>query len=367
MSSNPPPKDTVRKAVIQKFDPDPYKSIVLVSEPLQPPKRTEVQVAVLYAGFAGSEVNMSRGTYPGQPSPPFTPGYAMVGRVLSSGPSARRGFTPGDVVAALTVYGADAERINVEERHLVRVPAGVDPRVAAALPLDWCTALGLVEHRAKVQQGHKVFVHGLSGAVGQAATTLCLQKGATVYVTASARNHETLRGQGAHPFVYTDKAWITAMRELGGVDVVLDPLGYESFDESYSILATSRPSVLVGYGLNLRTMQGDGGKGRVVKPGKLETARQLAEIARLQAFNLKLWSTAARSSLPSAATPRRTGRTWRGCWRWSRQATSRCRSRKFGIWKTCGRRTGTGARPRGWALSSSRYQINIGAGCQKYT
>lgn len=289
MSSNPPPKDTVRKAVIQKFDPDPYKSIVLVSEPLQPPKRTEVQVAVLYAGFAGSEVNMSRGTYPGQPSPPFTPGYAMVGRVLSSGPSARRGFTPGDVVAALTVYGADAERINVEERHLVRVPAGVDPRVAAALPLDWCTALGLVEHRAKVQQGHKVFVHGLSGAVGQAATTLCLQKGATVYVTASARNHETLRGQGAHPFVYTDKAWITAMRELGGVDVVLDPLGYESFDESYSILATSRPSVLVGYGLNLRTMQGDGGKGRVVKPGKLETARQLAEIARLQAFNLKLW------------------------------------------------------------------------------
>ncbi|KLU92517.1 hypothetical protein MAPG_11462 [Magnaporthiopsis poae ATCC 64411] len=283
-----PPKDTVRKAVIHKFDPDPYKSIVLVSEPLRPPKRTEVQVAVLYAGFAGSEVNMGRGTYPGQPSPPFTPGYAMVGRVLSLGPSARRGFAPGDVVAALTVYGADAERINVDERHLIHVPADVDLPVAAALPLNWCTALGLVEHCAKVQQGHKVFVHGLSGAVGQAAMTLCLQKGGTVYGTASARNHAQLRSWGAHPFVYTDKAWVAAMRELGGVDAVLDPLGYESWDESYSILATSRPSVLVGYGLNLRSIQGDG-RERVVKSAKLETARQLAEMARLQAFNLKLW------------------------------------------------------------------------------
>ncbi|KAL8293870.1 hypothetical protein RB597_007654 [Gaeumannomyces tritici] len=279
---------TVRKAMIHKFDPDPYKSIMLTSEPFQPPKRSEVQVAVLYAGFAGSEVNMGRGTYPGQPSPPFTPGYAMVGRVLSSGPSARRDFKSGDVVAALTVYGADAERINVDERHLVHVPAGIDLPVAAALPLNWCTALGLVEHCAKVQQGHKVFVHGLSGAVGQAATTLCLQRGATVYGTASARNHARLREQGAHPFVYTDKAWVAVMRELGGVDSVLDPLGYESWDASYGILATSRPSVLVGYGLNLRTMQGEG-KDRVIKSAKLETARQLAEMARLQALNLKLW------------------------------------------------------------------------------
>ena len=39
------------------------------------------------------------------------------------------------------------------------------------------------------------------------------------------------------------------MQDLGGVDAVFDPLGFESFDQSYSIL--KRGGVLVGYGMNL--------------------------------------------------------------------------------------------------------------------
>jgi len=36
---------------------------------------------------------------------------------------------------------------------------------------------------------------------------------------------------------------------MGGADAVFDPMGYESFDESYSILR--KGGVLVGYGANL--------------------------------------------------------------------------------------------------------------------
>ena len=39
------------------------------------------------------------------------------------------------------------------------------------------------------------------------------------------------------------------IQELGGVDAVFDPLGFESFDQSYSILR--KGGVLVGYGMNL--------------------------------------------------------------------------------------------------------------------
>jgi NADPH:quinone reductase-like Zn-dependent oxidoreductase len=39
------------------------------------------------------------------------------------------------------------------------------------------------------------------------------------------------------------------MKGVGGVDAVFDPLGYESFDESYSILR--KGGILVAYGMNL--------------------------------------------------------------------------------------------------------------------
>jgi NADPH:quinone reductase-like Zn-dependent oxidoreductase len=35
------------------------------------------------------------------------------------------------------------------------------------------------------------------------------------------------------------------MQELGGVDAVFDPLGFESFDESYSVLR--KGGILVAY------------------------------------------------------------------------------------------------------------------------
>jgi NADPH:quinone reductase-like Zn-dependent oxidoreductase len=58
-----------------------------------------------------------------------------------------------------------------------------------------------------------------------------------------------MRHLGAVPFDYATKNWIAALQELGGADAVFDPLGFESFDESYSIL--KKGGVLVGYGMNL--------------------------------------------------------------------------------------------------------------------
>jgi NADPH:quinone reductase-like Zn-dependent oxidoreductase len=77
---------------------------------------------------------------------------------------------------------------------------------------------------------------------------LCHLQGAKVYGTASERNHDMLRAHAAHPFVYTYKAWMDEMKKLGGAHVVFDPLGYESFDESYDILTPD--GILVAYANN---------------------------------------------------------------------------------------------------------------------
>ena len=190
---------------------------------------------------------MRRGTYPFQKKPPLTPGYSVIGKVRLNGQDCSK-FKIGDRVACLSKYEGQAELINLPEKYLIPVPEGVDGKAAVSLILDWVTAYQMLHRAAHVTAGQKIFVHALSGAVGGALLRLGQLQGAQVFGTASSTKHDELRQLGAVPFDYSNKNWIAAMQEPG-VDAVFDPLGFESFDESYSIL--KKGGVLVGYGMNL--------------------------------------------------------------------------------------------------------------------
>lgn len=266
---------TIRKAVISSFGD--ISNIDIISAEIPSPSQNQVQVSIVYAGFSGTDVNMRLGVYPMQKAAPLTPGYCFVGHVRSNGPGSTK-YKEGDVVTALTMYDSHAELINVPEKYLIPVPAGFDLKQAAALTVDWNTAYGMVLRAAKVSKGQRVFVHGLSGAVGYAIAALSKIQGAIVYGTASERNHHALRDIGVTPFVYTNKKWIAEMQAVGGVHAAFDPLGFESWDESYSILSNTEESVLVGYGGNIATLTGQ--KARSVYPS----------ILKLMARNLKCWT-----------------------------------------------------------------------------
>jgi NADPH:quinone reductase-like Zn-dependent oxidoreductase len=94
-------------------------------------------------------------------------------------------------------------------------------------------------------------------------------QGAEIYGTASAANHAAVREAGATPFVYSDKNWMTAMKDLGGADVVYDALGFESWDESWAILA--KGGHLVGYGGCYDMLNGGKPRSQTVQVAKLLT------------------------------------------------------------------------------------------------
>jgi synaptic vesicle membrane protein VAT-1 len=236
----------MKKVVITAFGDE--SKLAIVESDLPDPDSAEVQLSVEYTIVCGSDVNMRRGTYPLQKKPPLTPGYSVIGKVRVNGKGCSK-FMIGDRVACLSKYEGQAELINLPERYLVRVPEEVDGKAAVALILDWVTAFQMLHRVAHVKSGQKIFVHALSGAVGGALLRLGLLAGASVFGTASAKKHDELRQLGAVPFDYANKNWITAIKELGGADAVFDPLGFESFDESYSVLR--RGGILVGYGVNL--------------------------------------------------------------------------------------------------------------------
>ena len=263
----------IKKVVITEFGDESKLAIVEADVP--DPSAGEVQLAVDYSVVCGSDINMRNGTYPLQRKPPLTPGYSVIGKVRLNGKGCSK-FKIGDQVACLSKYDGQAELINLPEKFLVPVPEGVDPKAAVSLVLDWVTAYQMLHRVAKVKSGQKIFVHGLSGAVGGALLSLGRLQGAQVFGTASLSRHEELRKLGAVPYDYSTKSWITVMQELGGVDAVFDPLGYKSFDESYLVLR--RGGILVGYGMNL--------------PALTKTPRSPALPAMLKLFsrNLLFWS-----------------------------------------------------------------------------
>lgn len=264
---------TIRKVLIPRFGDESVLQVIEAK--IASPQAGELQVQVLHSVVAGSDVNMRRGTYPFQKKAPLVPGYSMIGEVLENGVGCTR-FAPGSLVACLTIYGAQAERMNVPEKFVIPVPEGVDLRQATALILDWMTAYEMLEHSAKVMRGQRVFIHGLSGAVGTALLHLAQLRGAEVFGTASASKHAELSASGAVLFDYKQKEWILEMQQRKGVDAVFDPLGYQSFDESYSILR--KGGLLVGYGGNL--------------PALTNTPRRspYPMILKLLARNLVFWS-----------------------------------------------------------------------------
>jgi NADPH:quinone reductase-like Zn-dependent oxidoreductase len=264
---------TIRKVVITEFGDE--SKLAIVEADLPEPAAGEVQVAVEYSIVSGSDVNMRRGTYPLQKKAPLTPGYSILGRVQATGSGASI-FQPGDRVACLSKYDGQAERINLPEKYLVRVPDGLDPKPAVALVLDWVTAYQMLHHTAHVQSGQTLFVHGLSGGVGGALLSLGVLTGAKVVGTAAAAKHDELRALGATPFDYKSKDWIAAIQQQGGADAVFDPLGYESFDESYSILR--KGGILIGYGMNLQALKG------------VPRRSALPVILKLFARNLLVWT-----------------------------------------------------------------------------
>ncbi len=241
-----------RRAIIRSIGGP--EVIDVVEEEIGPPGPGLVQVRVLASGVAYGDVQKRRGLVPGM-RPPLTPGYDLAGEVEGCGAGATR-FAPGHRVAAFVVNGANAERVHVPERLLVRVPAGVESTEAAALVLDHVTAWQMLERVARVEPGERVLVHGAGGGVGTALLELARLRGAVAFGTASRAKHEVVARLGGVPIDYRSEDFVKVVRERTGtgVDAVFDHVGGSHLARSRSVL---RPGGrLVVYGVSSATRGG---------------------------------------------------------------------------------------------------------------
>ncbi len=215
----------MKRVVVERFGGPEVLRVVDEDDPR--PGEGEIRVRVLAAGVSFTDSQIRAGTYLGGPKPPFTPGYELVGVVEELGPGCSR-LHKGDRVGALTVWGADAERVCVPEKYAVEVPEDLDAAEVVSLIFPYMTAYQMLHRTARVMPGETVLVHGAAGRVGTAALELGAVAGLRMIGTASARDRAAVERLGAVFIDYRNEDFLARARELTGgegVDVVLDGIG----------------------------------------------------------------------------------------------------------------------------------------------
>ena len=238
---------TMKRVVVDHFGGPEVLKVVEAGVPR--PGQGEVLVRVLAAGVSFTDSQLRAGTYiPGGPKPPFTPGYELVGVVEELGPGCSR-LRVGDRIGALTVWGADAERVCVPEAGAVEVPEDLDPAEVVSLVFTYMTAYQVLFRTAMAKSGESVLVHGAAGRVGTAVLEIGAVAGLRMYGTCSARDRAAVERLGAVAIDYQNEDFLARVRELTGgddVDVVLDSLGGPLSLRSFRAL---RPGGrLIGFG-----------------------------------------------------------------------------------------------------------------------
>ena len=147
--------------------------------------------------------------------------------------------------------GLDCEFVALEARYLLPLPRGVDPVQAAAVPLVFITAWGLVVTRGQVKSGETVLVLGGASGVGSAAIQIAKSRGARVLATAGSEEKQRLcRELGAEAVVdHRSEGWGKEIKKLTagkGADLVVEHVGPATWKTSMAVLGRNGRLVTCG-------------------------------------------------------------------------------------------------------------------------
>jgi propanol-preferring alcohol dehydrogenase len=261
----------VKAAVVHAFD----RPLAIEDVPVPEPGPEEVLVRIEASGLCHTDIHAARGEWPVKPALPFIPGHEGVGIVERLGTGNVHGLAVGDRVAlpwlgyacgdcrycndgretlclsqqntGYSINGGFAEYSVGHARHVVKVPAGIDPIDAAPL-----TCAGVTTYKAVKASGARssdlVAVFG-AGGLGHLAVQYARITGASVVaVDVNAERLQTARELGAEHVIHAgEEDAAAALQRLGGADVAISTAVTPSaFEQAMGGLARGGRLVCVG-------------------------------------------------------------------------------------------------------------------------
>lgn len=226
------------------------------------PGRRQALVRLAYSGINFMDVHTRGGRYATSrnytTTLPLTLGVEGSGWIVETGAEVYD-WQAGDRVAYCIVRGTYAEYAIVPVDRLVAVPQTISLKLAAAALFQGLTAHYLVHDVGRLQPGMTCLIHSGSGGIGQLLIQMAKQRGACVAATVStAEKAQVAKQRGADEvFLYQEDDIVQALKRFSlgrGFDVVLDPVGQDTFSLSLNVLR--RKGLFVLYGSNSGSVGG---------------------------------------------------------------------------------------------------------------
>jgi NADPH:quinone reductase-like Zn-dependent oxidoreductase len=196
-----------------------------------------VLIEVGAVGISLSDVLMFMGGYPGmEHTLPHPLALEFAGTVSGVGAGVSK-IAVGDRACGITFppQGGASDYVLADAADVGVLPEALSLEEGAAVPVAYMTAQAALYRHANMREGDKVLVLAGASALGLASIQLANLAGAEAYGAASAGKLDAVRDIGAKDaFDYTVDGW---QSDLPPMDIVLDPIGGDSFQRSYDLLA----------------------------------------------------------------------------------------------------------------------------------
>ena len=225
-------------------------SLRLAEAPDPRPSDEEVLIRVHATALNRADMMQRMGGYPAQHGASEILGLELSGEVIETG-SRVGGLSVGDRVYGLSGGGGYGELATLHESLAMPIPDALTYHEAASIPEVFFTANTAVRTLGETLPGERLLVHAGGSGVGIAAIQIGRLIGAEVWITAGSEEKcERAKELGADLAInYREQGFAEVVREQTdgqGVDVILDVIGRDYWEDNLQSLAISGRLVLVG-------------------------------------------------------------------------------------------------------------------------
>ena len=215
-------------------------------DPVPGPGEIVVDIAAASINAADWKVRSGQGAL--NPKFPHVLGRDFSGTVAALGAGVTDLAIGDDVFGVCDTgqEGAYAEKIAIKAAIVAKKPAAMPHADAAAMALAGLTAIVALEDSIKLQRGETILIQGGAGGVAGFAIQLARHLGARVITTASAANHDYVRGLGAQEVI--DYNAVDFTQAIKDCDAVFDTVGGDVTQRSFAVLKSGGRAAFITAG-----------------------------------------------------------------------------------------------------------------------
>jgi len=209
----------------------------------------EIVADIHAASVNGADWKVRAGSYAPTAFFPYICGRDFSGVVSDVGADVTD-LALGDAVFGVLPVGQEGtycEKVATKAAVLAKKPDHISHIDIDALSLIGLTAVISIEETLNLQSGEKILIQGGAGGVAGFAIQLAKHIGAHVVTTASARNHDYVRGLGADEIIDYNAQDFTEV--VSDCDAVFETVGGDVGIESFKVLKPGGRAAFIASGM----------------------------------------------------------------------------------------------------------------------